>query len=75
MKKEPYGKKCFLIAMMPAQKCESPGFQEIGDIAFESTYFLLKKFFHTPFSVKNLANHLPSKALFFNCRPWIPSPH
>jgi hypothetical protein len=27
MEKEPNGKKCFVVALMPAQKCQSPGFQ------------------------------------------------
>jgi hypothetical protein len=27
MEKEPNGKKYFFVAMMPAQKCESPDFQ------------------------------------------------
>jgi hypothetical protein len=60
---------------MPAQKWESPGFQITWEISFEPTYFLLNKVCHTPSSVKNLANHLPSSALFLTSKSWIPSPH
>jgi hypothetical protein len=56
MEKELYGKKYFLLAIRPAQKCESPDFQVTWDIAFDPTYFLRKMFFHTPSWVNNLPN-------------------
>jgi hypothetical protein len=40
MEKEPYVKKNFFVAIRPAQKWESPGFQETRDNAFEPIYFL-----------------------------------
>jgi hypothetical protein len=52
IKKEPKRKKCFFVAMRPAQKCESPGFQRTWDRAFEPTYFLLRRVCQTPSSIK-----------------------
>jgi hypothetical protein len=74
MEKEPYGKKCFLVAIMLAQKCESPGFQITWDISFEPTHFFLNSCCQIPSSVNNLTSHFPSKAMLLTSRSWSPSP-
>src|ERR1041384_8534041 len=70
--KDPKRKKFFFVAINPAQKCESPGFHSIWDIALGPTYFLLRRVCHTPSSVRSLNSHLPKRAEFFTSRSWIP---
>ena len=72
--KLPNRKKCFLEAISPAQKCESPGFQTSLDTAFEPTYFLHRMVCHTPSWVRSLYNHLPSNAVFLTFKSCMPNP-
>jgi hypothetical protein len=64
MEKEPRPKKNFFVAMSPAQKYESPGFQRTRDNAFWPIYFLLRMVCQVPSSVSNLNSYFPSKAVF-----------
>jgi hypothetical protein len=74
METVPYRKKNFFVAIRLAQKCESPGFHNTWDIAFEPMYFLLRRVCHTPSSVRSLKSHLPSRVEFLTSRLWNPSP-
>jgi hypothetical protein len=74
IEKVPKPKKCFFVAIRPAQKCESPGFQRTWDNALEPTYFFLRMFYRIPSSVSSLNSHFPRRAVFLTDRSWIPSP-
>jgi hypothetical protein len=52
IEKVPYQKKNFFVAMRPAQKCESPGFQITWDNAFVPMYFLLRMICQTSKKLK-----------------------
>ena len=53
-KKVPNWKKNSLAFVTPLQKCESPGFQWIWEMALDPTYLLRMISCHTPFSVSSL---------------------
>jgi hypothetical protein len=74
IEKVPYRKKNFFVAIRPAKKCESSGFHNTWDSAFEPMYFLLRRVCQTPSSVRSLKNHLPCRAEFLTSRSWTPSP-
>jgi hypothetical protein len=74
MLKDSNGKKCFFVAIRPAQKWESPGFQCTWDIAFVPTYFLLRRVCQTPCSVSSLKSHFPKSAVFLTARSIMPNP-
>jgi hypothetical protein len=55
--KVPRPMKNFFVAIMPAQKCESPYFQRTCDNTFVPIYFLLRIVCQVACSVSNLNNH------------------
>lgn len=65
--------KCFFATIRPAQKCESLGFQQVQDKAFDPKYFLHRSRCQ-PSSVRSLNSHLLSSAVFLTWRSWIPCP-
>jgi hypothetical protein len=67
---EPYEKNNFFVAVaiMLAQKCENPSFQQTLEKALESMYFLFRSVCNILSSVRGLKNHLPRRALFFTSR-------
>jgi hypothetical protein len=55
-------KKKFFVTIRPAQKYESLGSQTTWDSAFERIYFLLRRVYQTPSSVRSFKSHLSNKA-------------
>lgn len=74
MTKDSKRKRCFFDAIRPTNKCESPGFQNASDTAFQPKYLFHGSVYQTSSRVSSLKTHLMYKASLLTRRPWIPRP-